>query len=99
MVGESTVSIVCVGIVGSSLWDSPVSVGILSWSPNVREIFLSPTDSFSDTNDILINSKIWDEVVSWVNWVFVIFETCFQLMFHCGLSIFDVVLSVDHFVG
>ena len=99
MVCESTVSIIRVGIVGSSLWDSPVSVGILGWSPNVGEIILSPLDSFSDTNDILIDAEVWDDVVSWVDWAFGSSEIGFKVMGHLNLGVFDVVLGVDNLVG
>ena len=51
MVGETAISVVRVRVVGSGFWYVPVSIGILSWSPDVREILFRLRDHKKNEND------------------------------------------------
>ena len=96
MICEPASSVIWVWIIWGSLWNIPISVGILSRSPNMIKIFLSPLYSLLSIFDFSINSKVWYEIVSWCS-IF-LFPCCIQFMPFLFLSIFDAVLSIQNFM-
>ena len=54
--------------VGSDSWHVDPLTVFLNWSPFFTNRFLSCGDGFFGPLDVLINSKVWNCISSWVNW-------------------------------
>ena len=65
----------------------------------MTEVVLSPFESILSVGNLWIGSVAWNNVVSWVDAIFVSSEIGFKVVGQLFFSVFDVLFGVHNFMG